>query len=300
MYSTSQNITVSRRPATATGGWSIRDRGREDRGVRGVEIESINLMPMGSQDQMVVHMRLEGTSPCTTYINFRGLLQIHESGNAQGERWWSRDMTNLFGALARPTTSAITSHSAKSKESRFRRIDRKEKIAEFKNTYPHTLTGTKTQTRRQAAPSTTNDAQYYRTTTASSAKLATFTGEKDQTGVRDTLDNTSSSRGIFTGTSHYCVGTHDTASVIFRLECWLTLSKLSSNGYLLHMSGTHTNTTIVEGVGRIPRGRGAAHVHVHCITQHSTIPTHTLHEHSLVRKVHIHRHATDALVYIET
>ena len=66
------------------------------------------------------------------------------------------------------------------------------------------------------------------------------------------------------------------------------------------MSGTHTNTATVESVGRTPREPGAAHVHVHCITRHFTIPTHTLHEHSVVRGVHKHRHATGAPVHSET
>ena len=205
-------------------------------------------------------------------------------------------MINLFGALARPTTSAITPVGAKSKKSLFRRIDRNEKITEFKNRYLHTLTGTKAQTRRQAAPSTTNDKKYYRKTTASSARLATFTSGKDQTGVRDPLDNISSSRAIFTGETHYRDGTPNIASIL-RLEYWPKLGKLSYNGYLFDMSGTHTNTTIVEGVGRIPSGKSAGHVHVYCITQHSAISKQTLHELSVVREEHIHRHATDSGTY---
>ena len=122
-------------------------------------------------------------------------------------------MINLFGALARPTTSAITPVGAKSKKSLFRRMDIKEKITEFKNRYLHTLTGTKAQTRRQAASSTTNDKIYYREPTASSARLATFTGGRDQTGVRDLLDNISSSRAIFTGATHYRDGTPNIASI---------------------------------------------------------------------------------------
>ena len=83
---------------------------------------------------------------------------------------------------------------------------------------------TKTQTKRKKIPSDANDTEYYRTTAAPDTMLATFTDEEDLTGERKHLGNASGSSGILTDTSHHCVDTHDTASVILSLECWLMLS----------------------------------------------------------------------------
>ena len=120
-------------------------------------------------------------------------------------------------------------------------------------------------------------------TAAPDTTLATFTDGEDLTRVREPLGNASESSGIVTGTSHYCADTNDTTSIILSLESWLTLSKLSYNGYLLHISGTYTNTVSVEDVGRTLKTQGVAHVHIHYITQHIATPTHALQAHSVVR-----------------
>ena len=78
--------------------------------------------------------------------------------------------------------------------------------------------GTNIRTRQQAISRDANYPEYYRTKTAPDTTLTTFTDVKNLTGVREPLCNTSGSRGIFTGTSHYCVDTHATASVILSVE----------------------------------------------------------------------------------